>query len=134
MCIWSRLQSPFRRVQSKNGVVIDCVYIHKQPSMKHPLFKDHKIQVNASSVLHSHTPVYNTDSCRGRTLYAYAHDRAARVTYAGLCPATAAARSWTLEARVAYEWELSCGNSPHSADAEGRYLVGRRCHGLVLSG
>jgi hypothetical protein len=32
-------------MQSKNGVVIECVYIHKQPTLKHPMFKDHKIQV-----------------------------------------------------------------------------------------
>lgn len=34
-----------KTITSKDGVVIDCVYIHKQPTLKHPLFKDHKIQV-----------------------------------------------------------------------------------------
>ncbi|TVU36760.1 hypothetical protein EJB05_18706, partial [Eragrostis curvula] len=34
-----------KTITSKNGVVIDCVYIHKQPTLKHPMFKDHKIQV-----------------------------------------------------------------------------------------
>lgn len=42
----TNLQSLLNRVQSKNGVVIDCVHIHKQPTLKHPLFKDHKIQVH----------------------------------------------------------------------------------------
>ncbi|TVU08764.1 hypothetical protein EJB05_42176, partial [Eragrostis curvula] len=35
----------YKTIKSKNGVVIDCVYIRKQPTLKHPLFKDHKIQV-----------------------------------------------------------------------------------------
>ncbi|RLN21776.1 hypothetical protein C2845_PM07G32720 [Panicum miliaceum] len=35
-------------MQSENGVVIDCVYIHKQPTLKHPMFKDHKIQASSS--------------------------------------------------------------------------------------
>ncbi|CAO1945120.1 unnamed protein product [Urochloa humidicola] len=38
-----------KTIKSKNGVVIDCVYIHKQPTLKHPLFKDHKVQVYKDS-------------------------------------------------------------------------------------
>ncbi|KAK3163118.1 hypothetical protein QOZ80_1BG0097870 [Eleusine coracana subsp. coracana] len=34
-----------KTITSKNGMVIDCVYLHKQPTLKHPMFKDHKIQV-----------------------------------------------------------------------------------------
>ncbi|CAL5082310.1 unnamed protein product [Urochloa decumbens] len=41
----------YKTIKSKNGVVVDCVYIHKQPTLKHhPLFKDHKIQVYPRSV------------------------------------------------------------------------------------
>ncbi|CAL4947635.1 unnamed protein product [Urochloa decumbens] len=38
-----------KTIKSKNGVVIDCVYIDKQPTLKHPLFKDHKVQVYKDS-------------------------------------------------------------------------------------
>lgn len=140
----TNLQSLLNRVQSKNGVVIDCVYIHKQPTLKHPLFKDHKIQVGSSSVLYS--PVLtstNIDCCGGQ---GYAHDcctwhagvrrTRCREEYRptiGRCQRYAAAASRrTHNARVASKRDLSCGNSPHPAVAEGHGHVGPRRHAVAL--
>ncbi|CAN6476985.1 unnamed protein product [Victoria cruziana] len=35
---------PVRKIQSLDGDIIDCVHLHKQPALDHPLLKNHKIQ------------------------------------------------------------------------------------------
>ncbi|KAL5712128.1 hypothetical protein ACHQM5_014328 [Ranunculus cassubicifolius] len=35
---------PLKTIQSPDGDIIDCVHRHKQPSLDHPLLKNHKIQ------------------------------------------------------------------------------------------
>ncbi|EXC07671.1 hypothetical protein L484_003115 [Morus notabilis] len=39
----------FKSIESKNGEVIDCVDIYKQPAFDHPLLKNHTIEMHPSS-------------------------------------------------------------------------------------
>ncbi|KAI3908467.1 hypothetical protein MKX01_009269 [Papaver californicum] len=43
-------KKPVKTITAKIGDIIDCVDIYKQPAFDHPLLKDHKIQMNPSSI------------------------------------------------------------------------------------
>uniref|UniRef100_A0A0E0K660 Neprosin PEP catalytic domain-containing protein n=1 Tax=Oryza punctata TaxID=4537 RepID=A0A0E0K660_ORYPU len=40
-----------RTIQAEDGDIYDCVSVNEQPTLKHPLLKDHKIQMEPSSFL-----------------------------------------------------------------------------------
>ncbi|KAJ0043147.1 hypothetical protein Pint_19251 [Pistacia integerrima] len=42
-------QPALKTIKTKHGDVIDCVDIHKQPSLNHPLLKNHTIQMKPSA-------------------------------------------------------------------------------------
>ncbi|XP_026441469.1 uncharacterized protein LOC113340552 [Papaver somniferum] len=43
-------KKPVKTIINEIGGVIDCIDIHKQPAFDNPLLKDHKIQMNPSSI------------------------------------------------------------------------------------
>ncbi|XP_021749922.1 uncharacterized protein LOC110715645 [Chenopodium quinoa] len=51
----SPTEETVRTIKDNNGDVVDCVDIYKQPTLNHPLLKDHKIQMDPSSSPRSKT-------------------------------------------------------------------------------
>ncbi|KAI3872497.1 hypothetical protein MKX03_014597 [Papaver bracteatum] len=43
-------KSPVKTMQTAWGDIYDCIEIHKQPALDHPLLKDHKIEMKEDSV------------------------------------------------------------------------------------
>ncbi|XP_058073991.1 protein neprosin-like [Magnolia sinica] len=40
---------PVKTIKSKDGDIIDCIDIHRQPAFKHPLLKNHRIQMRPTT-------------------------------------------------------------------------------------
>ncbi|KAL5702115.1 hypothetical protein ACHQM5_027372 [Ranunculus cassubicifolius] len=43
-------KSPIKTIKTKEGDIIDCIDIYKQPTLDHPLLKNHTIQLNPTAL------------------------------------------------------------------------------------
>ncbi|GLU20331.1 hypothetical protein SLE2022_365380 [Rubroshorea leprosula] len=49
--ILTRNRHSLKTIKTRFGDIYDCIDVYKQPALSHPLLKNHKIQMNPSSVL-----------------------------------------------------------------------------------